>query len=183
MTPVCWKLPVRVRGSLEEPERGEGSRHPDALHLRVSWQKSRCQWFSGDPPRSQLCWWWSWARPPFPARCPSGLGQGRPLLPSASGAQAKMPLFLNLRTMPGQHCSQRGQREQGWAESHTSWAGIPYPQTGVRGTLLAHRQGHRGSGFWSPPQPLSPTAGTSRPHQTGMDEAYLLYSSPQGGQS
>lgn len=32
---------------------------------------------------------------------PSGLGQGRPLLPSASRDQANMPLFLNLRTMPG----------------------------------------------------------------------------------
>lgn len=40
-----------------------------------------------------------------------GAGQGHPLLPCASRAQAKMPLFLNLRTMPGRHWPPKEDRE------------------------------------------------------------------------
>ena len=50
------------------------------------------------------------------SQMPFSLGHSRPLLRSASRVRAKMPLFLNLRTMPGQHSLP--QRTEG---SRTGW--------------------------------------------------------------
>lgn len=97
---------------------------------------------------------------------PSGLGQGRPLLPSASRDQANMPLFLNLRTMPGRGAAScRGQREQGWAGGHTSRAGLPHPRTGARGLCLPRDQPGRGARSGSPPLALtcSPSGSADSP--------------------
>lgn len=106
----------------------------------------------GDPSHFQLCRWWSWVRPPLAARCPSGLGHGRPLLPSASRAQAKMPLFLNPRTMPGrQSLPQRAEsgmgRQPRFLGQHSS------PSDRCQGDTACLRSGSLGSGALPGPCP------------------------------
>lgn len=97
---------------------------------------------------------------------PSGLGQGRPLLPSASRDQANMPLFLNLRTMPG--------RAQPPAEDRESKDGLGAtlpgparltPRTGARGLCLPRDRPGRGARSGSPPLALtcSPSGSADSP--------------------
>lgn len=94
-----------------------------------------------------------------------------PLLPSASRAQAKMPLFLNLRTMPGRTASRGGQR--GWAGSHVFWASTPHLQTGAKGIRpLSLRESAPGV----LPGPC-PRVGTNPP-PTGMTEAHGSHGCP-----
>lgn len=133
----------------------------------------------GDPPRSQLCWWCSWVRPPCAARCPSGLGHGRPLLPSASRAQAKMPLFLNLRTMPGRHSlPQRTERADGLGATFSGPAPLTFRQVPRGNSPLS--LGASASRVLPGPRPVRPLPGWDKPAHHGLNEAHLLCSGPTG---
>lgn len=82
-----------------------------------------------------------------------GAGQGRPLHPSASRAQAKTPLFLNLKTMPARHClpKKTERARMGWEPRFLGQHSSPpdrcrgdsvLPLTGTQSLLSL-----RGSGF------------------------------------
>lgn len=156
----------------------------EAKGLEILWGPPTCP--------ALLCWWWSWVRLLFQPDALQAWARAAPSFPLPAGPRPRgLYFYTRKQCLAGHGLLQRTESKDG-LEATLPGPALLTPRQVPRGHGPRTDRGTgtarvplapgldpalpRGSGFQSPSQSLFPTqAGMSHPHQTGLDEAQLLF--------